>query len=478
MLATSLLLAALAAGDPATPSTAVLAVADPPGPGTDLALLSRAIQDALAVRRQPALAPDEVRRRMTGRTGTASLTELDRAYLGAVAAQRAGDLEGAGRTLRAVVADLGSLPDGEEPAAQTSRAVLRLAYIESALVHKAEAKALVDRLVRMDPTVRPDPELFPPGFVRLVEGARAELRAAPKRTLTVTTGGRPARVFVDGRERGVSPLSLALPRGQYRVSAVAGSATVRAGVVELDDHDRTVALDVSLAEAFRPDASPGLALPERDRASALVSAGATLGVANVLAVSAVQEKDVRHLAAAVYDVQRGRLVREGRIRLDGWAPPPGALAALVDFVLGGVPSSLVIVSPAVATRPDLAPSPAVLAPAGRRQRVETASTVGSPRTLGWVAFSAGVLAVGAGALAVYEGFHASGRYSDARAMLSGGSLKVGQDPSRYDRLVREGDTATNVSRATAGVAVGLALTGAALGYWSYRQTGEIGPLRF
>jgi hypothetical protein len=479
MLATSLLVAAaLAAGDPATPTTAVLAVAEPPGPGPDLALLSRAVQDALADRRRAPLAPDEVRRRMAGRTGTASLSELDRAYLGAVAAQRAGDLEGAARTLRAVMTDLEHLPDGDESVAQTSRALLRLAYIESALAHRSESRDLVERLVRLDPSVRPDPELYPPGFVRQVDAARAELRALPRRLLTVTTGGRPARIFVDGRERGPAPLALSLPRGQYRVSAVAGSATVRAGVVDLADTDRTVAIDVTLAEAFRPDGGPGLALGDRDRAGTLVSAGATLGVANLLAVSAVSDKDVRHLSAAIYDVQRGRLQREGRIRLDGWAAPPGAIPALVDFLLGGVPSGLVIVGPELAARPDLKPAPEVLRGLPPPRRAEPRSTVGSPRALGWVAFSAGVLAIGAAGFATYEGFSASGKYSDAKAMVSGGSLKLGQDPARYNGLVRDGDSASNAARIGAGAAVGLALTSAALGYWSYRQTGEIGPLRF
>jgi hypothetical protein len=479
MLATSLLVAAaLAAGDPAPPITAVLAVADPPGPGPDLALLSRAVHEALADRRRPALRPDEIRRRMTGQTSTASLTELDRAYLGAVAAQRAGDLEGAARTLRAIVADLESLPDGDEAAAQMSRALLRLAYVESGLAHRAVAKDLLDRLVRVDPSARPDPELYPPGFVRQVDAARAELRAAPKRILTVTTGGRPARIFVDGQERGPAPLTLSLPRGPHRVSAVAGSANVRAGVVDLAEGDRTLAIDVTLAEAFRPGGGPGLALSERDRAGALVSAGATLGVTSVLAVSTVSEKDVRLLSAAIYDVQRGRLQREGRIRLDGWGAPPGSIAALVDFLLGGAPSDLVIAAPEVAAHPDLRASPAVLSAAERRQRVQTGSSVASPRTLGWVAFSAGVLAVGAAAVAGYEGFSASGKYSDAKAMTSGGSLKLGRDPARYNRLVRDGDTASSVARVSAGAAAGLAVTAAALGYWSYRQTGEIGPLRF
>lgn len=474
MIATTLLVsvALAAATEAATPTTAVLSVADAPGPSADLALLSRSVHDALAARKRPVLAPDELRRRMTGQNTSASLSELDRAYLGAVAAQRAGDMEGSSRTLRAIIEDLQKLPDGDEPAAQLSRALLRLAYIESALAHKAEAKELLQRLLRVDASARPDPELYPPGFAKQVEAVRVELRAAPKRTLTVTTGGTPARIFVEGRDRGPSPVTVTLPPGQYRVSALAGSAVVRAGLVDLSQGDRAVTVDVALADAFRPEAGPGLALGRGDRNTTLVSAGATLGAGMLLAVSAVTEKDVRHLSAAIYDVPRGRLQREGRVRLDGWTAPPGAIDALVDFLLGGVPSDLVIV------KPDLAVAPKVVPQEDRRLTEAPDLRPSKPRTMGWVAFSAGVLAVGAGAFAAYEGYAASGKYSDAKAMLSGGGLKVGQDPGRYNTLVKDGDSATNMARVGAGAAVALAGTGIVLGYLSYRQTGEIGPLRF
>jgi hypothetical protein len=475
MIATSLLLAVTtAAGSPQPsaapgPTIAVLAVSEQPGPGPELAILARALHDALVERRRSALAPDEIRRRITGRTTSASLSELDRAYMGAEAEQRVANFDGASRTLRAVVEDLERLPESEEAATQWSRALLRLAYVESSLGHKPEARALVEQLLRADPSARPDPELYPPGFAKQVEQVRTELGSRPKHTLSVKTGGRPARIFVEGRDRGPSPVTLSLAPGEYRVSALSGSAVVRGGVADLTQGDQALAIDLALAEEFRPDAGPGLAVRAAEQPSALVNAGATLGAGLVLAVSAIVEKDVRHLSAALYDVRRGRLQREGRIRLNDWTAPAGAIPALVEFLLNGAQSELVI------TKPDLSVSVGPRSAPG----VDLRGAPPPGNLKGWVAFSSGVLAIGVGAFAAYEGFTASGKYSSARGMLtSDGTLKLGQSLSAYNSARSDGDQAASLARYSAGAAVGLAATSAVLGYLSYRETGEIGPFRF
>src|ERR671918_648832 len=94
---TALLVSSAAAADPQspagaggdrnanTPSLGVIAVADPPGP-------------------------------------SASLSELDRAYSGALATYHGGDYEGAIRSLRTVIADLEKMPEGPEVFGQWSRA--------------------------------------------------------------------------------------------------------------------------------------------------------------------------------------------------------------------------------------------------------------------------------------------------------------------------------------------------------------------
>jgi hypothetical protein len=479
VIATSVILAVVAAAgspQPAAapgPTIAVLAVSDKPGPGPDLAILTRALHDALVERRRSALAPDEIRQRITGRTTSASLSELDRAYRGAEAEQRVANFDGAARTLRAVVEDLERMPESEEAGAQWSRALLRAAYVESSLGHKPEARAIVERLLRADPSARPDPESYPPGFAKQVEQVRTELGSRPKRTLSVKTGGRPARIFVEGHDRGPSPLTLSLAPGEYRVSAISGSTVVRGGVADLTQGDQALAIDLALAEEFRPDAGPGLAVPAAERPSALVNAGATLGADLVLAVSAPVEMDVRHLSAALYDVRRGRLQREGRIRLNDWTPPAGAVPALVEFLLNGAQSDLVI------AKPDLSVSVASRSAPGADLRDAPSARPGGSSVKGWVAFSTGVLAIGVGAFAAYQGFSASAKYSSAQGMLTAdGTLKLGESMAAYQSDMSDGDRAASLARYSAGAAVALAATSVVLGYLSYRETGEIGPIRF
>src|SRR5512138_2686947 len=128
----TLLLAALAAlptiglaVDPVQPGPmGVIAVAEPPGPTPELADLTRALNGAAAERSKTVLSPEDLRRRMSGPGAGASLSELDRAYSGAVAAYQRGDYEGASRSLRAVIDDLERMPESEDVFAQWTRAML------------------------------------------------------------------------------------------------------------------------------------------------------------------------------------------------------------------------------------------------------------------------------------------------------------------------------------------------------------------
>src|SRR6266542_3037389 len=79
--------------------------------------------------------------------------------------------------------------------------------------------------------------------------------------------------------------------------------------------DESVALDFNLAESLRPALGPGFALPEADRARRLVTAAAALGLDKLLATSFAQDGDVTFLVGTLYDVRRGMIQREGRVRL-------------------------------------------------------------------------------------------------------------------------------------------------------------------
>lgn len=453
----------------AADTIAVVAISDPPGPGPELADATRALRNALAERTAGVLAADEVRQRMSSQASGASPSELDRAYAGAVTAYQAGDYEGAARTLRAVIEDLERLPESADTFSQWERAMLRLARAEGSLGRKGEAREVLERLLRADPTAKADPELYPPSFGRQLDELRTALRAAPKRKLAVSAGGRPARIFVEGRDAGAAPLTVSLPPGRYRVSAAIGDVRVSAGTVDVTQEDQTVAIDFALAEAYRPDAGPGLAMSGAQRPKAVVTAGAAMRVDRVLVASVLSDGDVRYLVGSLYDVRRGTMQREGRVRLTGWTPPPAGLTALASFIVSGEPSSLVITKPDLSVAPPKSTIP-TRGPGAPQDR----STV-----MGWSAIAAGALTVGLGAFAVYEGVSSSSSYDDARAMLGpDGRLPVGADIQRYNDLVSAGDSSRSAALATGAGAAACAVTSGILGYISYRQSGTIGPIRF
>jgi exonuclease VII small subunit len=457
------------AADPAAPeSVGVLAVGDPPnGPSPELVDLTRAFRGAVADRFKGVVSQEDLRLRMVGQT-SASLTELDRAYAGAVAAYQSGDYESAVRTLRAVVDDLEQLPESDDAFRQWSRAMLRLARAEGSLGRKGEAREVMEALLRADPTVKPDPELYPPSFAKQLDEVRNALKAQPRRKLTVTAGGRQARVFVQGRDVGPAPASITVTPGKYRVSGVAGDARVSAGTVDVGETDQAVALDFGLAETYRPNGGPGLALPAAQRARGIVSAAAALKLDRVLIASISTDGDVRYLVGSLYDVRRGMLQREGLLRLAGFAPPKDGLAGLASFLATGERTPLVeLPTESKKQAVDLGPTEP-----GRRGKKDGA-------LLRWSPVATGVLAIGLGAWAGYEAVQAGSFYDDARAMLNpDGTIKSPYTPQQYNSAVSNGDSAKSTAWITGGSAAACAVATGVLGWLAYKQTGEVGPFRF
>jgi len=446
----------------------VVPIAEHPGPTAELADLAQQLRSVVSERTPGVLDASAIKDRMTGQGSTATLAELDRAYAGAVATYQGGDFEGAVRTLRAVVDDLERLPDSAEAFDQWTRAMLRLARSDQTLGRKDEAAAVVDRLVRAAPAVKVDATQYPPSFAKQIEEAKAKLKLAPKRKLTIQSSGKGAKVFLDGRDVGTAPVTVTVPAGQYKVSGKLGDLRIPRFGIDLTNEDQSVTFDVALAETLRP-ATGGLAVPAGDRTKTLVRAGAVLGLDKLLATSLVVQGDVTYLAGAYYDVRRGMLLREGSIRLSNRQPPAGSMAALSNFLITGAPSAPVLPGPLAGDRKPIsaATSPEIRATAGKP----------SP-ALGWAAFGSGVLSVGLAGFSVLEGMSAKSSYADARAMLDGGTLKLGADPARYKQLVSSGDSAKSKATLGAGLAIGTAALSGVLGYLSYRQSGEIGPFRF
>jgi hypothetical protein len=472
----------------ATESVGVVAVAEPPGPSPELAELTHQLRSVVAEKAPGVLEASELRERMTGQTSSATLAELDRAYAGALATYQNGDFDGAVRTLRAVVQDLDRLPPGAEMFSQWTRAMLRLARSEQTLGRGGEAKEVLQRLVRANPTVKVDPNQYPPSFVRQVDEVRKEVGALKKHKLSVTATAKGAKVFVEGREVGVAPLAMDLPPGRYRISGAVGNLRVPGVPVDLTEEGQTVALNFALAESLRPGVGPGLALVEADRAKNLVAAGAWLGVDRLLATRLVSEAGVEYLAGTMYDVRRGILQREGRVRLANKVAPPGGLSALASFLITGQQSQLVAATavpppvplpppPAAAGKPSLEVKPPKPTAASAEVDLRTPAS-SRARTMGWTAFGAGIGAVALGGVAVFEGLQANSNYNKAKGLTQNGVLLRTASADQYDSYVSKGNTARTIGVVSGTAAVGLAVGAGVLGYLSYKQTGEIGPFRF
>ncbi len=318
----------------------VLAVGEPPGPTPELAAATEQLRAALAGSMPGVVGAAELRQRMTGPPPPATFAELKRAHAGAVAAYTAGEFESSVKTLRAVAEALEALPESADVFAQWTETMLRLARTEQELGRRVEAQTDLERLLRAAPDAKPDGRWYPPSFLALVEGSRERLRAVGTRRLAVEADPG-VRVFVDGREVGAGPVEVSLPPGSYRVAGERDGVRTRAVVADLSQDDRSVELDLRSAAAMRPEVGPGLAVAAAERPLRVVTAAARLGLDRAVATSLVRDGDATLLVATAYEVRGGKAEREGRIRMEGGVPPPGAIWALAAFVATGRASALV-----------------------------------------------------------------------------------------------------------------------------------------
>jgi hypothetical protein len=497
-------LAPFAAG--ATEAVGVLAVSEPPGPPPALVEATVQFRAVLAQHAPGVLDAAELRQRMVGQAPSTSLSELDRAHAGALATYQAGDYDGAIRTLRSVIDELEKLPDGEEAFAQWTRAMLRLARAEQTVGRRAESKAALLRLVRANPQVKVDLTQYPPSFAQQVEAAKAELAVLPKRKLSVTSSQKGVTVYVDGRQLGTAPVTVSLVPGRYRVSGATRELRIPGIQTDLSEADQVVSLDLALAGALRPDAGPGLALPREDRALKIVAAAASLGLDRVIATTTVVDADVSYLQGTLYEVRRGVMSREARVRLAGGLPPPGGLSALASFLMTGRTSALVsesapaalpplaIAPPAAA--PETAPAtPAVAAPAAPAAAAAAPDLSAPPpkdpfallgagerprrsAVLQWSPVVGTGLAVGLGAFATWSALKANDSYSKANALVQNGALRLDSSPAEYNGHINDGNSARQLAAGT-GIAAGVTLAASAtLAYLNYRATGQFGPFGF
>jgi hypothetical protein len=348
---------ALAAPAAAFETLAVLAAGDPPsGPDADLAELAHQLRAACRDRVGGVMDVPTMRARLLGQRSNATVTELDRAYGGALAVYQNGEFESAIRTLKAIVEDLESLPESEEGYTQWVRAQLRLAHAALTIGRERDAEEAMQALARTDASIVADPDQYSPTYRRRFEAAKAKVRALPARRLQVTAEGFGGSVYVNGRLMGAAPLSVWLPAGSYRVGGASGSLHVPSFRVDLHAEDRSIVLDFALAEALRVAGGPGLALSAARRSEGIVRAGAWLGIDRVIAVTRQAEGEAVFLLGSIYDVRNGALLREGSVRTVAGGVPAANLGALATFLLTGQSSR------DVKDRTDLARTPIAMAP--------------------------------------------------------------------------------------------------------------------
>jgi len=453
-------------------SFGVLAVAEPPaGPDAALAEMAHQLRAACRDRVGGVIEVPEMRARLLGQASNATLPELERAYAGAQAAFQNEEIDISASTLRAIVEDLERLPESDEAYAQWTRAMIRLAYVERVLKRHAAVVETMERLAATEPRFVVDEIQYPPSFRSEFEEARRRVAGRPKAKLTITAPSRPATAFVNGKNVGKTPVALSLPPGRYRVGGAADGLRVPGASVRLDGEERAVELEFSIAGALRINAGPGLALGPRERSTCIVRAGGWLGATRVISVSIAQDSGAEFLAGALYDVQRGALLREGRVRIVSGSVPSVQLGALASFLLTGQPSpgvtavSTVPVSvvgtassvAAVAGREPLLPGPPVVKPA-------------KPRWMRPAAYAAGAVAIALAGVATWQGLSARGDYRDANAMLlPDGNLVPGGDQAAYDRTIDAANTSKRNAYIGVAGAAAFAVAAGVLGYLSWDQ---------
>jgi hypothetical protein len=332
---------------------AVVGVAEPfGGPGPTLAQLTRDLRAACAERTQGVMEVAEVRNRMVGPSTKATLPQLDRAYSAAVNMVRNGEEEVALRTLYGIADDLERLPETAEGFSLWVRTMLRLAFLEDARAHKKEAKQLLETVLAVQPAADDEKAGYPAPFIQSLERVRTEVNGKRRIPLTIQSG-RKAIVAVNGRPYGDAPLTVTLPPGRYRITGLAGKLRAPIVAIELTNEPETVNLDFALADAFRPDGGPGLALGRSDRAMGIIRAGGWLGADKILAATSLREGGSEFLVATIYDVRRGAVTREGRVRVGAGGVLPGSMAMLVKFLFTGERGEGVLASDAPAPSVEL-----------------------------------------------------------------------------------------------------------------------------
>lgn len=96
---------------------------------------------------------------------------------------------------------------------------LSLARVFFATEREVLARDIFKRVVQIQPDLVLDKAVYPPGMVSTFEDVKKTLLASPLGALGVASDPTPARVFLDGRDRGTTPLDLVnIPAGVHTLT--------------------------------------------------------------------------------------------------------------------------------------------------------------------------------------------------------------------------------------------------------------------
>lgn len=480
MLSFTLVSALLAAAPSSSPeAVGVLAVAPSPAADPDLIETNKELRNELARHLEGVLEPQEVRQLMLGQPPMGMLSALDRSYEEAVAVLKEDHALGMER-LKTLIARLERLAESQEVFTQWTRAILRLARArlerasspKDANVAVAEARDLLEQLLRASPDVVIDPLLYSKKVERLAAEVKKELSEAQTRVLSFTSCPSGTKVHLEGREVGVCPLSLKVTKGRYRVSGRIGALRAQTEVVTVADADVEVRLDFSIAPTMKPEHGPYVLLEPKDAERGIPRAAAWLGMDRVVATTIHRHQDVAYLGAQVFRVWPNATVeRQGWLQLTGATPPVDGVADLAAFLVTGKASPRILEK--MPELPGAAPLPENVMAGTVARRSDS-----SARILTWSPVATGVLAIGLGAFAGWKGAVANDNYRKANGMVTGPTgVSLGDAPSYRDHLAAGDAAKRNALIGGIGAGVCAVATGV-LGYLAHRQTGEIGPFRF
>jgi hypothetical protein len=205
-----------------------------------------------------------------------------------------------------------------------------LAYLGASHILQGSESAGTEvfrRMVLLNPSASLDTHVFPPKIIERFEAVRKDLRATPRCVITAEANIPGARVFVDGRFRGATPVRVeeifcgehyltirargCLPHHEMvKVSAGEVAVSVSVQLVPPGQGERVAALAAALGDAPAGDAIP----------DALSEIGRLLGVDQAIVAVAKRNGDQISVAASVYDLMGRSRIKSGRQTFARYAP--------------------------------------------------------------------------------------------------------------------------------------------------------------